>query len=71
MRYFDDPMHDSAWLVILYHRPQNLEDHDPNCPGLTDLLEAHRDSCPTCRQWLADLLREDRRAEAEKRRPRA
>jgi hypothetical protein len=69
--YFGDPKEDAAWTLILYHRPQNLEDHDADCPGLTDHLEARRDSCPTCRQWLADLIREDRRADAEERRPRA
>lgn len=71
MRRFDNPRADPVWQAILLERPQNDDDHDPDCPGISDLLEASRESCPACRRWLADLLREDRRAEAEERKPRA
>jgi len=69
--HFDDAEKELAWRVILASRPQHDPGHDPDCPGLTDHLVAYRDSCPTCRRWLADLLREDRRADAGERRPKA
>lgn len=58
----------AIWEEVLAQRPQFEAGHDPICPGITITLHAHRDSCPTCRDWLAEVLREDRGLDAEERR---
>lgn len=62
-----DPEELAAWNEILAQRPQFDAEHDPDCPGITITLHAHRDSCPTCRDWLAEYLRGERQADAEER----
>ncbi|MBK9968767.1 MAG: hypothetical protein IPP07_29460 [Holophagales bacterium] len=62
------PEEREIWGQVLEQRPQFGSCHDPECPGITITLHAHRDSCDTCRVWLADALREDRELEAEGRR---
>ncbi len=59
------------WNRLLALRPHLKDGHDPACPGVTDLLGVTPETCPACRAWLADALREDRRLEAEDLRPKA
>jgi hypothetical protein len=56
------------WNEILTRRPQFEAAHTEDCPGITVTLHAHRDSCLTCREWLAEVLRENRRLKGEDRR---
>ena len=55
------------WNQLLALRPQLVEGHDSTCPGVTDLLGVTPETCPECRAWLAEVLREDRRLAAEGR----
>lgn len=56
-----------TWGRLLALRPQFKAGHPEGCPGITVTLHAHPESCPDCRAWLAEVLREDRRLEAEER----
>ena len=59
------------WDRLLALRPHLEAGHDPRCPGVTDLLGVTPETCAECRDWLAEGLREDRRLDAEDRRPKA
>ncbi len=57
-----------TWDRLLAVRPQFKAGHPEGYPGISVTLHAHRESCPDCREWLAEVLREDRQLEKEDRR---
>ena len=61
------PFERRLWDRLLGLRPYLEEGHDPTCPGVTDILYVAPETCPECRDWLAEALREDRRLGAEDR----
>jgi hypothetical protein len=63
-----NPEEREIWDEILAQRPQFEVGHPDDCPGITVTLHAHRDSCLTCRNWLAEVLREIRELDGEERR---
>lgn len=65
------PSERAAWEALLALRPHLEAGHDPACSGVTDLLSVTPETCQECREWLAEVLREERRLEAEGRKPRA
>lgn len=62
------PQERRTWDRVLALRPQFLPGHPEGCPGITVILHAYPESCPDCRAWLVEVLRQDRQLEAEDRR---
>lgn len=55
------------WDRLLALRPHREDGHDPTCPGESDLLDVTPETCPAYGDWSAEVLRENRRADAEER----